>query len=147
MKKETKKQIKNTAKAKEQISVGKDFAAEEKMLNNEQAQDSNKSEASAKAPPRSLDEIWGIQKKSKYQFLTEDEYRSHLDGLNVADIQRECLSHGRAPKTGRAGLIKELINEFRAHQNRLNTAHLQPKVLGNRKEIERLLERGQNTMY
>ena len=138
-----KKGIKKT-KQKE-ISTGKDYAAEEKMLT-ESASDEVVQATATKPRPKSLDEIWGIQKKSKYTVLNEADYRAYLSRLNKVELQAECIKIGHPPRDARESMTNVLIKEFRAHQNRLATAQIQPRVLKETPETKKLLERGQNPL-
>ena len=134
--------MKKGTKKNKELSVGKDFDKEKELLT--ELEEKEKSVANGTIElhqPKSIYEIWGVQKKSEYQFLEESEYKKQLQNMNKVDLQRECLRCSEIPRDSRESMVNALMKKFRGHKNRLETAGIKPKMFTNHAEIEKLLDR------
>ena len=137
------KQKPTKTKKTKQISVGKDFEAEEKMLNEDTEENTSKA---AVRQPRELADFWGYEKKSKFPAKTEDEYREYLKGLNKIDIQQECFKNNIVPRDHRDVMTSLLVKEFRRHRAILDAPHIAPKNIQMTPELRKLLEPAMNPL-
>lgn len=117
----------------QQISVGKDFEAEKEMLI-----------TGADKKPKTLNEVWGIQKKSKFPATTEEEYRQYLKGLNKLDLQRECIANDLSARDNRDSMVNSLVKEFRRYLAECGLAFAQPKIYKETDEYRELMGRAVN---
>ena len=135
--------MENNTKNEKHLSLGKDFAAEEKMLKESPAPKSSISQAKR---GRTLDEIWGIKKNSQYLAKTEEEYKGYLRGLNRCDIQAECIKQSIPPRDNRDMMTTALVKEFRKYSAKMSTPNMQPKKIEITPEVYKLLERATNNI-
>ena len=135
--------MENNIKNEKHLSLGKDFAAEEKMLDEKKVSTANKE---LPRELRTLDYIWGIKKNSQYPAKTEEEYKGYLRGLNRCDIQAECIKQSIPPRDNRDMMTTALVKEFRKYSAKMSTPNMQPKKIEITPEVYKLLERATNNI-
>ncbi len=118
-----------------QISLGKDFDAEDKMLEKEA-----KNISIAKRG-KTLDEIWGIKKNSQFPAKTEEEYKNHLKNYNKCDLHAECIKQAVPPRDNRDMMIKDLMKEFRKFAARSIPCNIHPRQIKLTPEVSKLINR------
>ena len=85
-------------KTEKQISFGKNFEKEKKML--------TAANAASKDTPRVIKEAWGGT-------ANPEDYREYLDTLNKEDLEKICISSKEIPKEDRGAMINALVKKFR----------------------------------
>ena len=81
-----------------------------------------KTEEEPKTQPTTLDQIWGDDGVWKYKTLDEEEYVKWLNDLTSSEIQSHANKLGFVPVGELDVLKKKLIEEFRGHVAKYNTA-------------------------
>ncbi len=67
---------------------------------------------------RDLSDIFG-EKTGNYEWATEDEYESHLNDMNMTDLENHAISLGIKPKSDRDLLTRNLLRLFRSDASAL----------------------------
>lgn len=132
---------KNKQTDKEEISLGKDFEAEEKMLKEKAPEASFGMELMPENKTKTLDEIWGVKKKDKFPATNEEDYKAYLAGLNTFDIRNELIKIGQRAKDSRDNMVAALLKEFRKYITTGKAATLRPQVIKDSPELRKLLNR------
>lgn len=81
------------------LSLGKDFAAEKRMLTS----------VGATGKPRTAKEAWGEE-------ITAEDYKKQLDSLNKEDLQKICIASQELPRDDRNAMVKNLVTKFKKSQ-------------------------------
>lgn len=135
-------------KKKSEISLGKDFEAEKRMLENgDEDKTTSKASTPAKRIPLELADYWGFEKKNKFPAADEDSYRTYLKGLNKLDVQNECFKNGLAPRDSRETMTAALVKEFRKHLIQLQCVRVEPKNFGTNEQITKIMENSGTTYF
>lgn len=87
---------------------------------------------------KTLDEIFGTNKNSKYAAKNEEGYRKYLSSLSKLELQDECLKQKVNPRDTRDLMTRELVVEFRKHLGSIAAAQVKPKILNANDAVKKI---------
>lgn len=83
--------------------------------------------------PRTLDEVWGTNRKDIYEVDTEDAYEQFLNKLNKIDLYEHAAMVGVRPTNvnNRRLIVRKLITEFKKYQASKNRTYTPKSNMSN----------------
>ena len=88
---------------------------------------------------KTLDEIFGVNKNSKFLVDSEEQYRIYLSRLSKTELQNECQKQKVNPRDSRDLMTFELMREFNKHLASLSAAKIKPTVIRQPIVIKKML--------
>ena len=95
-------------------------------LNQADGKDDDKQETVIKSQARTLDQVWGDTGLWKYNTMDQNEYKIHIEDMNKTDLQAHAHKIGLIPVDDMRILKERLMNEFKSHVAKYESAD-QPK--------------------
>lgn len=98
----------------------------------------------SKRNPTTLDQIWGDTGLWRYKTQNVVEYKQQIQSMTLADIRDHAVKIGLVPAGDRVALEKKLVNEFKKHISKYNSAATEPEEAPKiSDEARKILKEGQ----
>lgn len=87
---------------------------------------------------KTLDEIFGVSKDTKYPDKSEEAYRLTLSRMSKFELQNECIKQKVNPRDTRDLMTKELISAFKRHSAGIAAAQAKPTVFTTNDAVKKI---------